>query len=319
MTAGLVMHWLAAGELDLPLPGSGATAQRWRKLADLTAIDVAAGRLAEVHADAIAILRELGGPETGAGQLWGVWTAEMPDAVLRAHTAGDMVSLEGTKAWCTGGTLCDHALVTAQLDDGRHGLFAVDVRNSAVRSQPSTWRNPGMVSSDVRSVQFSGAPAVAVGRPGEYLDRPGIWHGAMGVAACWLGGARAVATPLYQHVASGSADEHALAHLGAVDAAITAAEAVLATAAIEVDDDPLNESGRAELTARRLRAVAETAVDQAITRTGRALGLRPLCIDGGHARRVADLAVFVRHSHAERDLAALGLLAGATRANNDRR
>lgn len=316
MTAGLVMGWLAAGELNLPLPGSGATAERWRKLADLTAVDAAAGRLAEVHADAVVILKELGGPEPVGNQLWGVWAAETPDAVLSANTSSQVVSLDGTKAWCIGGTLCDHALVTARLEDGRHGLFAVDLRNPAVRPLPSSWRNPGMVSADVRSVQFSGAPAVAVGRPGQYLDRPGVWHSAMGVAACWLGGARAVAEPLYQHVASGSADEHALAHLGAVDAAITAAEAVLAAAAVEVDGDPHNESGGAELTARRVRAVAENAVEQAISRTGRALGLRQLCLEGQHARRVADLAVFIRHSHAERDLAALGLLAGAS---SDRR
>jgi hypothetical protein len=314
-SGALVMAWLEAGELKLPLPGSGATAKRWRKLADLTAVDIAAGRLAEMHADAIAILHELGGPEPDAHQLWGVWTAETPDAVLYAHTIGDTASLDGIKAWCTGGGLCDHALVTAQLDDGRHQLFAAELRTSAVRPLPSTWRSPGMAGADVRSVQFSGAQAVAIGGPGEYLDRPGVWHGAMGVAACWVGGARAVAAPLYHHVASGSADEHALAHLGAVDAAITAAEAVLAAAAVEVDDDPDNESGHAELTARRLRAVAENAVEQAITRTGRALGVRPLCLDDRHARRVADLAVFVRHSHAERDLAALGLLAGA---NSDR-
>jgi alkylation response protein AidB-like acyl-CoA dehydrogenase len=255
------------------------------------------------------MLRELGGPEPGADQLWGVWTAETPDAVLYAHTAGNMISLDGIKAWCTGAGVCDHALVTAQLDDGRHQLFAAELHTSAVRPLASTWRSPGMAGADVRSVQFSGAPAVAIGGPGEYLDRPGVWHAAMDVAACWLGGARAVAAPLYRHVASGSADEHALAHLGAVDAAITAAEAVLAVAAVEVDDDPHNEL---ELTARRLRAVAENAAEQAITRTGRALGVRPLCLDDHHARRVADLAVFVRHSHAERDLAALGLLAGAS-------
>ncbi|MBV8930756.1 MAG: acyl-CoA dehydrogenase, partial [Mycobacteriaceae bacterium] len=237
MTAGLVMHWLQAGELNLPLPGSGATAQRWRKLADLTAVDVAAGRLAENHADAVAILAELdSGPEIRDDQLWGVWTAESHDAVLCAHGAGDAVTLDGIKWWCTGGSLCDHALVTARLDDGRHGLFAVALRTETVRPLPSTWRNPGMVSSDVRSVQFNGAPAEAVGGPGQYLHRLGVWHSAMGVAACWLGGARAVASPLYHHAASGSADEHALAHLGAVDAAITAADAVLAAAAVEVDD-----------------------------------------------------------------------------------
>ena len=310
MTAGLVMQWLAAGELKLPLPGSGSTARRWQKLAELTAIDVAAGRLAESHADAVVILDELGGPEPTDGQLWGVWTAESPDATLCAHGSADAITLDGTKPWCTGGTLCDHALVTARLDDGRHRLFAVELRNDRVRPLPSRWRNPGMVSSDVRAVQFSDAPAVAVGGPGESLSRPGIWYSAMDVAACWLGGARVVAAPLYRHAASGCADEHALAHLGAVDAAITAAEAVLATAALEVDTDRYDESGRAELIARRLRAVVENTVEQAINRTGRALGLGPLCLDGEHARQVADLTVFVRHSHAERDLAALGLLAG---------
>ena len=69
-------------------------------------------------------------------------------------------------------------------------------------------------------MQFTGAPAVSVGTPGEYLDRPGFWHGAIGVSACWLGGARAVAAPLYARGARESVDPHTLAHLGAVDAAI---------------------------------------------------------------------------------------------------
>ena len=33
MSDPLVKRWLDAGELDLPLPGSGQTAKRWRKLA----------------------------------------------------------------------------------------------------------------------------------------------------------------------------------------------------------------------------------------------------------------------------------------------
>ncbi|MGA9871067.1 MAG: acyl-CoA dehydrogenase, partial [Rhodococcus sp. (in: high G+C Gram-positive bacteria)] len=32
----------------------------------------------------------------------------------------------------------------------------------------------------------------------------------------------------------------------------------------------------------------------------------PLCSNAEHARRVSDLTVFLRQSHAERDLAALG-------------
>ena len=164
-----------------------------------------AGRLAEAHTDAVAILAELGGPEPKPDQLWGVWAAEPPDAVVRACGEGDAVTLDGTKVWCSGAGLCSHALVTARLASGERGLFAVDLRHPAVRPLPSTWRNPGMAQSDTRSVQFNGAPAVSVGRPGEYLSRPGFWHGAIGVSACWLGGARSVANPLYERASADDA------------------------------------------------------------------------------------------------------------------
>ena len=122
-----------------------------------------------------------------------------------------------------------------------------------------------------------------------------------------------MAAPLYDRAAEDSADPHTLAHLGAVDAALAAAEAMLSSAAAEVDEDPLNRKGMAELVARRTRAVVETAVDETITRTARALGPAPLCQDAAHAKRVADLTIYVRQSHAERDLERLGLLAGAAR------
>ena len=126
-----------------------------------------------------------------------------------------------------------------------------------------------------------------------------------------LGGARAVAARLYRAVAEqdggASANPHAQAHLGAVEAVLAATEAMLSSAAEFVDTEP--SSGRTGLIARRVRAVAETAVDEAITRTGRALGPAPLALDADHARRVADLSMYVRQSHAEQDLAALGRLA----------
>jgi len=314
MTAPLVLEWLRAGRLQLPLPGSGETAQRWRRLAQLTEIDVVAGRLAEAHTDAAAILAELGGPLPSAGELWGVWAAEPPDAIVTADGAGDALVLDGVKAWCSGAGLCTHALVTARLGDGRRGLFAVDLGGGAVRPLEHTWRNAGMADSDTRSVEFVGAPAVPVGGPGDYLSRPGFWFGAIGVAACWLGGARAVAAPLYQRAAERSVDDHLLAHLGAVDAAIAAADAALAVTAKHVDSDPCNRSGLAELRARRVRAIVEKAADEALIRTDRALGPGPLCLDDRHARAVADLSVYVRQSHAERDLAALGSLAAASHA-----
>lgn len=313
MTAGLVWQWLTSGALKLPLPGGGFTPERWNRLAELTETDIVAGRLAEAHADAEAIRAELDGPELQPGQLWGVWAAEPPDAVVHAHGEnGGPVTLRGIKPWCSGAEICSHALVTARLAAGERGLFAVNLAHPSVDPLPSVWRNSGMSRSDTRAVQFSDTPAVAVGRPGEYLSRPGFWHGAIGVAACWLGGARSVAAALYERAAGQRVDTHTLAHLGAVDAALAAAEAVLMAAADEIDADPVNRKGSAELTARRARAVVETAVEETLRRTARALGPAPLCEDAEHAQRVADLTVYVRQSHAERDLEQLGRLAGAT-------
>ncbi|MCV7243618.1 acyl-CoA dehydrogenase family protein [Mycobacterium mantenii] len=310
MTAGLVKHWLESGRLELPLPASGRTAERWQRLAHLAEDNIVAARVAEAHVDAVAILHELGGKPPEPGQLWGVWAAEAPDAVLTATDTNGAFVLNGTKVWCSGAGFCTHALVTGRLADGTRGLFAVTATDPTVKALPSTWWNAGMAGSDTRPVQFTNTHAVAVGDPGEYLTRPGFWHGAIGVAACWLGGARRVADPLYRCAASQSADAYSLAHLGAVDAALAASDAILAVAASQVDDDPFDRSGRAQLLARRVRTVVEHAVDEAITRTGRALGPGPLCQDGRHAQRVADLSIYIRQSHAERDLAELGRLAG---------
>jgi len=314
VTAGLVRHWLESGRLELPLPASGRTNERWERLALLAEDDIVAARIAEAHVDAVAILHELGGKPPESGQLWGVWAAESPDAVVTATDVGEgAFTLNGTKVWCSGAGFCTHALVTARLADGVRGLFTVALVDHAVKALPTTWWNAGMAGSDTRPVQFTNAHAVAVGDPGDYLSRPGFWHGAIGVAACWLGGARRVAEPLYRCAASDSADAYSLAHLGAVDAAIAAGDAILATAAAQADSDPFDRANTAELLARRTRAIVEHAADEAITRTGRALGPGPLCQDGRHAQRVADLSIYIRQSHAERDLAALGRLAGRPR------
>lgn len=61
MTAGLVEHWLESGRLELPLPASGRTAERWQRLARLAEDNIVAARIAESHVDAVAILHELGG------------------------------------------------------------------------------------------------------------------------------------------------------------------------------------------------------------------------------------------------------------------
>jgi hypothetical protein len=127
-----------------------------------------------------------------------------------------------------------------------------------------------MKDSSTRSVQFSNARAVPIGRPGDYLRRTGFWYGAIGVVACWLGGARGVAAPLYRAVgddhSTAAHDAHPQAHLGAVDSALGAAEAMLTSAACQVD--AVSDCSRVELIARRVRAVIEAAAIGALVGVG---------------------------------------------------
>lgn len=310
------------GRLVVPLPGRGRTAQRWRGLAGLAADDLDLARLAEAHLDALAILDELHGPAPSEpvprllpGQRWAVWAAEPPNGRVAAelHPDGGW-RLTGIKRWCSGAHACTHALVTAHAADGGR-LFAVDLSEARVRPGLGGWKGLGMAGSDTEDVEFDAVPVVAVGAPGAYLDRVGFWYGAIGVAACWYGGAVAVGRPLWKAARSGGLDPHARAHLGAVDTALSAAGAVLLQVAAAVDRGPdpaTSDPPSLQLARQRalwVRAVVEGAATRTIERVGRALGPRPLATDAAHSRRVTDLLVYLRQSHAERDLAVLGDLA----------
>ncbi len=294
----LVQQARSAGLLDLPLPGSGRTAARLAALTAWGRADLVFARLAEGHADAVAILAELGGVEPG-DDLWGVWAA-VPRSV-RARREGDGWLLDGDRPWCSGAGVCTRALVTAVDGDDEIRLFAVAVS----QGQPldGTWPAVGMAGSDSRTVRFTAAPAVPVGGPGGYVDRPGFWHGGIGVAACWHGGALGIADALLRAARSRPPDPHALAHLGAVAVTVAATGTLLQHAATVIDADP--KQPLPELAAT-VRLAAEATGTQVMDRVGRALGAGPLCLDHAHARRIADLTVYLRQSHAEADLAGLG-------------
>ncbi|MCJ0905929.1 acyl-CoA dehydrogenase family protein [Rhodococcus sp. ARC_M6] len=283
-----------------PLPGSGCARERWHKLADAARIDLVGARMLEAHADAVAILREVSGTAPRLGEFWGVWAADPPHAVVVARKTSEGIVLDGRKLWCSGASICTHALVTARSGD-ESALFAVDLSAAGINPVPDSWPAVGMARSDSGAVDFTAVPAEPVGAASDYLTRPGFWHGAIGVAACWYGGAQAVADTLR---ATTSDDPHRLAHLGGVDAALYAAGSVLDAAAIDLDRRPLDRSA-GEIRARRVRAVVESSVSEVLDRVGRALGAAPLCNDARHAQLVADLTVYVRQSHAERDLADL--------------
>lgn len=290
------------------------TLANWRVLARTAERDLDAARLAEAHLDAATVLAELGGPEVGPGvgpgTLWGVWAAHGPDGGLHAVAEGGRWFLTGTKSWCSGSEECTHALVTAGAADGDR-LFAVDLRGDGTLARRSSWAGLGMRGSHTGTVGFTATPARAVGGPGDYLERPRFWHTAVGVAAAWYGGAVGAAAPLRARLGTERTDEHDAAHAGRVETALGAAAAVLRDAAAAITDpraatEPLAVARRRAL---RARGAVEAAVETVLRSTGRATGPTPLAQDAHHARHVADLEVYVRQSHAERDLAVLGRLA----------
>ncbi|SDG93427.1 acyl-CoA dehydrogenase [Janthinobacterium sp. YR213] len=299
-----------AGLDQLPLPGHGATLQRWQMLAAIAAIDLSLLKLYEGHTDALAILAEIDGPGVPAGSSWGVWCAEMPGARVRLQQAADgRYVLDGRKAWCSGANGLSHALISCWNEDGQACLASVALSQPGVHVTDEGWQAVGMLACASVDVTFSAARAFPVGAPGAYLQRPGFWHGGAGIAAAWYGAACAVASHLHARAQHAAPDPVRLAQLGKIDCALRAAGALLREGAAEIDAQPQRDVMGLAL---RLRLAVEDAATLVLHLATRALGAGPLCRDARFARLVADLPVFLRQSHAERDQAVLGgIVAGA--------
>jgi hypothetical protein len=294
----------------LPLPGGGETARRWAALAAVAERNLTAARVMEAHSDALAILAEAGLPVPGG--TWGVFAAETAPHRLEASGPDAATVLTGVKPWCSLAGQLDHALVTAHCGDRRR-LYRVSLREGGVTvSRPDGWVARGLRTVTSVAVTFDRAPAEPVGDPGWYLARPGFAWGGMGVAACWHGGARGLLAVLLRAAAERGDDLTAM-HAGLGDAAVWASAASLGRAAALIDaGHAAGEAG--QLLGLRVRAVTASAAERAIREAGHALGPAPLAFDEEHARRVADLELYVRQHHAERDLSRLGSAASASTA-----
>jgi len=309
MDAGAALRQLAAAGLDrLPFPGQGATLERWRALAAVGAHDLSLAKLYEGHTDALAILHEAGARLGGPDALWGTWCAEPPDARVVMNSAADGgVVLSGRKAWCSGAQTVSHAVVSCWNEHGEAVLAALDLRQDGVRVTEEGWHAVGMRDSRSIDVVFDGAAAIPLGVPGFYVARPGFWHGGAGVAACWFGAATRLAEALRARVATQD-DPHRLAQLGEVTVALGASAARMREAAAAIDRAP---AANAMLAALSVRLCVEASASATLAAVSRALGAGPLCKDPAIARAFADLPVFMRQSHAERDQEAVGRLAAA--------
>lgn len=300
---------IADGSLDLPVPGAGATTTRLATLAALAAADLQVGRMVEAHTDAVAILREADRP-VAAGALYGVWAAADPSLALTLEPtppgSASAPVLTGRKPFCTGGGMVDRALVTVRTDAGVV-LLDIDARHHTIAYDTSAWLAPAFSATATALATFRSLPVPGgpVGPPGWYLDRVGFWHGACAPAACWAGGAIGLIDRTVERALPKAADPHRDAQIGRLTALRWQLAAVVGQAGQEIDAAP-HDHLAALRRAHSLRHVVERAATEVVDVVGRALGPRALAHDPEIFERIAEIQLYVRQQHAERDLAALG-------------
>jgi hypothetical protein len=297
---------LLEGDLALPLPGHGATAKRHHSLLQFGRNDLSLARVIEAHTDALAILEESGRPAP-AQRLYGVWASDGPQSRLTATPlATGGWRIDGTKQYCGSAALVDAALVTAHVDDGVV-LFEVPMSTPGITLLSSTWVTTALADTVTGPVAFERvtvANQARIGGPNWYLDRPGFWHGAIGPAACWAGGASTLidaATKLNRK------DVHSRAHLGALQSIAWGIGALLTQSGNEIDADPTDVQQQARLRALKVRHLIERWCTEVMDRFGRATGPMLLAHDTETVRQYSALTIYIRQCHAERDLETIPL------------
>lgn len=304
------LHQLVRQGLDqLPMPGGGTTLQRWQALCAVGEHDLSLAKLFEGHTDALAVMAEVDpSAKPVPGATWGMWAAESPGGRVgvEAQRPGTLL-VNGTKCWSSGAAHVSHGLLTAWSADAQGPqLVRVAMDQPGVNVSAAGWNAVGMAASASIDVVFNDAVGERVGGEGAYLQRPGFWQGGAGVAACWHGGALALAGALQRslaHTPPSSRNAFRLAALGKVGVALQSTAALLRETARWIDDHPTQDASAMAL---RVRLAAEGSAKLVLDEVGRALGATPFCRDASFAQMAADLPVFLRQSHAERDFVALG-------------
>lgn len=287
---------------ELPFFRQNEGIARLNQLFEIGREDLTLAKLAEAHWDAISILDEKGRkPYNNA--FYGVWASEIPGQPLQLNKTGMGWSLSGVKMFCSGASIVDRALITAS-------GFLIDLeipKNSSdtIQIVNQTWVINGFKETNTATVTFNEAAVKKediIGEEDWYLKRPGFWHGALGPAACWGGGACGLLDYALKNKRN---DPHTLAHLGAMNANIWGIKALLESAGKEINSD-LHNIVHAQQLALQTRHLIEQFCTDTLRRFARAYGPFPLACDVSISRRYQELDIFLRQNHAERDLECLG-------------
>ena len=221
--------------------GQRADRERWARLADLAAEDLSLARLGEGHADAVAILAELDGPAPGPGSRWGVWAASPPGPSDRGPQAARRLAARAAPSSTARARASARTRWSPRPRRTASGCSRWPPRPDAGAGQLAGHRDGGQRHPRRRlrrRRRRAGRAARRLHRPARVrARRRRAWRRA-GTA-----GPAAVADTLLAAARRRDVGPHALAHLGAVDIALTSARAALDRAADEIDADPCDLDG----------------------------------------------------------------------------
>lgn len=299
----------------LELSGRSPQRHQWESLVRVAALDLAVARMLEPHLDALGILAEAGMQAPDPHSTWGVYAAEAPGKQL-AITEGTPSSegnggivIDGEKAWCSLAAELSHAIVTVRRGESAQAV-AVPLDHPGVRPEPAAWPSLGLREIPSSGVVFDQVPAEAVGPPGWYLERPSFAWGGIRVAACWFGGALALArgAARRQLARSGPTPLGDMA-LGCLDAEIFTVRSILSHAAAATDGSAdTGEYTRAQAwtLALRVRNVIYRSCQRIQQQSRELAGPAALTGDAAFAKADADLTVYLSQHHGPRDEESLG-------------
>lgn len=288
-----LLYQLVSLSKSLPYPASGHTYQRWQLFAQIAGYDLSLAKLFESHHDALSILNELGYQDEIDDQTWAVWAADGGPAPVQVQNN----YCNGIKNWCSGAEFIQKALMSYKDKEGQAQLCIVDLAHPSVHVDLSHWQAVGMQGTQTAQVHFDNTPVIPIGLPNCYLERPGFWHGAAGVAACWYGAAVRLVSFLHKSCTL-NPNAFKKMYLGELAQQLSVTKQYFQYIAKLIDDEPALSYER-EI--RILRAQTEQCCQNVIQIVGKALGARPYCEEPTFSQLIADLPVFIRQSHAAFD------------------
>ena len=210
------------------------------------------------------------------GKLYGVWAAEDPSCELQLVDGDGATStyvLTGTKAFCTGATIVDRALVTVRREGIAH-LLDLDVRDARVTFDSTGWRTPAFAETLTAVATFDDLEVATddvVGAPGWYLIASA--SGTAPAGRRRAGRAEPSASSIRRSSAACAKrpTRDRDAQLGALAGLRWQLLAVLDVAGREIDSDPCDVMAAMQR-ALMLRHTVERAATAIIDLAGRAMG-----------------------------------------------